>query len=48
MVVLLANSIVRITGGLVVSYFQYSSDIDLHHLMETDGTAEVIREMATK
>ena len=38
------NTVVRITAGLVVSVFQYSSDFDLYRLMVTEGTVEVLRD----
>lgn len=40
----IVNTVVRVTAGLIVSLFQYSSDIDLYRLMVTDGTVEVIRD----
>lgn len=45
----IVNTVVRITAGLVVAMFQYSSDMDLYRLMATEGTVEVLRdgEMAT-
>ena len=39
----IVNTFVRITGGLVVSIFQYMSDINLYRLMVTDGSVEVLR-----
>jgi|SaaInl74LU_5_DNA_1037368.scaffolds.fasta_scaffold06307_2 P-type Ca2+ transporter type 2C len=38
------NTVVRITAGLVVSVFQYSSDLDLYRLMVTEGTVDVLRD----
>jgi magnesium-transporting ATPase (P-type) len=40
----IVNTVVRVTAGLIVSLFQYSSDMDLYRLMVTDGTVEVIRD----
>lgn len=39
----IVHSIVRVTGGLVVAVFQYSSNKDLYQLMVTEGTVEVLR-----
>ena len=38
------NTVVRVTAGIVVSMFQYSSDMDLYRLMATEGTVEVLRD----
>ena len=40
----IVNSCVRITGGLVVSIFQYTSDLDLYQLMVVSGEVEVLRD----
>ena len=39
----IVNSVVRVTGGLVVAVFQYTSDKSLYQLMVMEGTAEVLR-----
>jgi len=39
----IVHSIVRVTGGLVVAVFQYSSNKDLYQLMVMEGTVEVLR-----
>ncbi len=38
------NTVVRISGGLVVALFQYCSELDLFRLMVMEGTVDVIRE----
>jgi magnesium-transporting ATPase (P-type) len=45
----IVNTVVRITGGLVVALFQYTSDMSLYQLVVTEGTAMVLRggEMVT-
>jgi magnesium-transporting ATPase (P-type) len=45
----IVNTVVRITGGLVVAVFQYMSDMSLYQLVVTEGTAMVLRggEMVT-
>jgi Ca2+-transporting ATPase len=40
----IVNTVVRVTAGLVVGLFQYSSDMDLYRLMVTEGTVEVVRD----
>lgn len=40
----IVNTVVRVTAGLIVSLFQYSSDMDLYRLMVSEGTVEVIRD----
>ena len=39
----IVNSVIRLSGGLVVAIFEYMSDKDLHQLMMTRGTVEVLR-----
>ena len=39
----IVNSVIRITGGLVVAVFQYMSDKDLYQLMAMKGTVQVLR-----
>lgn len=40
----IVNTVVRLTGGFVVAFFQYGSDLDLYRLMVMEGTADVVRE----
>ncbi len=40
----IVNTVVRLTGGFVVAFFQYGSDSDLYRLMMMEGTADVVRE----
>jgi len=40
----IVNTVVRVTAGLVVGLFQYSSDMDLYRLMVTEGNVEVLRD----
>jgi P-type E1-E2 ATPase len=40
----IVQTVVRISGGLVVAIFQYMADMDLFRLMVVDGTAKVIRD----
>jgi magnesium-transporting ATPase (P-type) len=39
----IVNTVVRVTGGLVVAIFQYFSDKSFYELMMMNGTAEVLR-----
>jgi len=39
----IVNSVIRLSGGLVVAIFEYMSDKDLYQLMMTRGTVEVLR-----
>ncbi len=39
----LVNSVIRISGGLVVAIFEYMSSKDLYQLMTMKGTVEVLR-----
>ncbi|KAL3775476.1 hypothetical protein ACHAW5_005527 [Stephanodiscus triporus] len=39
----IVNSIIRLTGGLVVAVFEYMSDKDLYQLMSMKGTVQVLR-----
>jgi len=39
----IVNSVIRITGGLVVAVFQYLSDKTLYQLMVMKGTVQVLR-----
>lgn len=45
----IVNTVVRITGGLVVALFQYMSDKSLYQLVITEGTVTTLRggEMVT-
>ncbi|KAL7521821.1 hypothetical protein ACHAWX_006509 [Stephanocyclus meneghinianus] len=40
----IVQTVVRVTGGMVVVIFQYMSDMNLYQLMVVDGTAEVVRD----
>lgn len=40
----IVNTVVRVTGGLVVALFQCGSELDLYRLMVMEGTVEVVRE----
>lgn len=40
----IVQTVVRVTAGLVVSCFQYYSDMDLYRLMVSEGTVEVLRD----
>ena len=39
----IVNSVIRLSGGLVVAIFEYMSDEDLYQLMMMKGTVEVLR-----
>ena len=39
----IVQTVVRVTGGMVVAIFQYMGDTNLYQLMVVDGTVEVIR-----
>jgi magnesium-transporting ATPase (P-type) len=39
----IVNSVIRLTGGLVVAVFEYMSDKDLYKLMAIKGTVQVLR-----
>jgi hypothetical protein len=39
----IVNSVIRLTGGIVVAVFQYMSDKNLYQLMSMEGTVEVLR-----
>ena len=43
----IVNTVVRVTGGMVVAIFQYGSDLDLYRLMVMDGLVEVVRDGGT-
>jgi hypothetical protein len=40
----IVQTVVRVTGGLVVAVFQYMADMDLYRLMVVDGTVQVVRD----
>ncbi|KAL3780294.1 hypothetical protein HJC23_001335 [Cyclotella cryptica] len=40
----IVQTVVRVTGGMVVAIFQYMGDMNLYQLMVVDGMAEVIRD----
>lgn len=40
----IVQTVVRVTAGLIVSFFQYFSDMDLYRLMVSEGTVEVLRD----
>jgi hypothetical protein len=40
----LSQTVVRISGGIIVALFNYQSDMDLYRLTITEGTANVIRD----
>ena len=40
----IVQTVVRVTGGMVVAIFQYMADRDLYRLMVVDGFVEVIRD----
>lgn len=40
----IVQTVVRVSGGLVVAVFQYMADMDLYRLMVVDGTAQVLRD----
>jgi cation-transporting ATPase 13A3/4/5 len=40
----IVQTVVRVSGGLVVSVFQYMADMDLYRLMVVDGTVQVVRD----
>ena len=40
----IVQTVVRVTGGMVVAIFQYVADRDLYRLMVADGFVEVIRD----
>lgn len=40
----IVQTVVRVTGGMVVAIFQYMGDMNLYKLMVVDGTADVIRD----
>ena len=38
------QTVVRLSGGLVVAAFQYMADMDLYRLMVVDGSVQVVRD----
>lgn len=39
----IVQTVVRVTGGMVVAIFQYMADMDLYRLMVVDGSVKVLR-----